>query len=167
MSFVHIEVELYINDDSLVSRRSFVVLIIGTLNSCFILMISGRLTIDPSMEYKPSTMTRIFFQGRCVLGCPCEMTSVKSCRKSIMLLCLNTRIEAPDKRAPKTMELWFSSSLIIKQPCVSKKYQSSVPHTFFLTLPTREGMVVELVANPIETQIASSLPTNSATFRSM
>lgn len=91
-------------------------------------------------------MTRIFFQGRCVLGWPWEMTSRKSSRKLSILLCWKTRTEAPERRAPKTMEAWLSSSEIIKHP-----------------LLTRAGMVVELVAKPIETTMASSLPTKRAT----
>lgn len=33
-----------------------------------------------------------------------------------LLLCLNTRIVAPDNLAPKMRDVWLSSSLSIKQP---------------------------------------------------
>jgi len=41
-----------------------------TLYFLFNSRMPGRLTNVPSILYNPSTMTRIFFQGRCVLGCP-------------------------------------------------------------------------------------------------
>lgn len=66
-----------------------------------------------------------------------------------MLLCLKTRMEAPESRAPKIMELWFNSSLMIKQP-----------------FRTSEGMVVEFVAKPMDTTIAAGFPTNCATLLS-
>lgn len=33
-----------------------------------------------------------------------------------LLLCLNTRMVAPDSLAPKMRDVWLSSSLNIKQP---------------------------------------------------
>ena len=61
-------------------------------------------------------------------------------------LCLKTLILAPDNLAPSTSDEWFSSSLTIKSP-----------------LPTRVGMLVELVAKPIPNAIAAGLPRKRAT----
>ena len=133
-----------------------------TLNSRFNLIISGKFTIEPSIEYSPSTITTIFFQGRWVLGWPWEMASFSTFLKSIMLLCLNTRTEAPERRTPKMIELWLSSSLMTKQPCRESCESQSCLYRV-LTLLTRQGIVVEFVANPMETTIASSFPTKWAT----
>lgn len=56
---------------------------------------------------------------------------------------------APDARTPETMEAWFRASLRIRQP-----------------LLTRAGMTKLLVAKPMPSTIASSLPTKEATSRS-
>ena len=59
---------------------------------------------------------------------------------------MKTLIFAPDNLAPNTSDAWFSSSLTIRSP-----------------LPTRVGMLVELVAKPIPNVIAAGLPINRAT----
>jgi hypothetical protein len=82
------------------------------------LISSGKLTTDPSIEYNPSTMTTIFFHALFVRGCPSATTFRKSLLKSFILLCLNTRTEAPESLTPKIIELWFSSSLITRQPYI-------------------------------------------------
>ena len=66
-----------------------------------------------------------------------------------MSLCLNDRTAAPLSRVPNLIDEWLSSSEMTRQP-----------------LPTRAGMLVELVANPIDVMSASSLPTNLATSSS-
>ena len=68
---------------------------------------------------------------------------------AILPLCLKTLILAPDNLAPKMSDVWLSSSLMIKSP-----------------LPTRVGILEELVANPIPKTIAAGLPTNLATTAS-
>jgi hypothetical protein len=69
------------------------------------LISSGKLTTDPSIEYNPSTMTTIFFHALFVRGCPSATTFRKSLLKSFILLCLNTRTEAPESLTPKIIEL--------------------------------------------------------------
>lgn len=63
-----------------------------------------------------------------------------------MSLCLNHRTLAPLSRAPNRMDEWLNSSEMIKQP-----------------FPTNAGMVVELVAKPMDPTIADSVPANRAT----
>ena len=64
-------------------------------------------------------------------------------------LCLKARIFAPERRAPSTMELWLSASQMMRSPG-----------------PQMAGMTVELVAKPIPTTTAASLPTNRAVVSS-
>jgi hypothetical protein len=110
---------------------------------------AGRLHMVPSIEYKPSTIRRIFFHGRCVRGWPCEMTSRRRFSSDFMLLCLNMRTLAPENRTPTRIDAWLSSSEMTRQP-----------------LPTTAGITVELVAKPMDTIVASSWPTNLATSAS-
>jgi hypothetical protein len=112
-------------------------------------MTTGRLTTVPSIEYRPSTMSRIFFHGRCVRGMPCEMHSRSRLSSSFMSLCLNCRMLAPDRRAPKRSDEWLYSSEMISVPA-----------------PAMAGIVVEFVAKPIEMMHASGWPTKRATRRS-
>uniref|UniRef100_A0A6B0UY00 Uncharacterized protein n=1 Tax=Ixodes ricinus TaxID=34613 RepID=A0A6B0UY00_IXORI len=108
--------------------------------------ISGSFTIEPSMLYTPSTMITIFFQGRWVRGCPPTMASLSFLSRSAMLLCLKTRMVAPDRRQPRMREAWLSSSLRMRQPFWA-----------------RPGMLVELVAKPMPTVMQASTPRKRAT----
>lgn len=63
-----------------------------------------------------------------------------------VLLCLNTRMVAPDNRRPRIREAWLFSSLITRQP-----------------LETRLGRLRAFVAKPIPKVMASSAPTNLVT----
>ena len=112
-------------------------------------MMTGRFASVPSMENRPSTMSRIFFHGRCVFGWPWLMTSRNSSSSAFMSLCLNMRTFAPLSRTPYRIEAWLSSSEMTRQP-----------------LLTRPGMMFEFVAKPMELMSASSTPRNRATSAS-
>ena len=76
----------------------------------------------------PSTMTRIFFQGRRVRGAPIDTASRSTASNASASLCLKERIRAPDARQPLTMDAWLSSSETTRSP-----------------LPTSAGTVVLFV----------------------
>jgi hypothetical protein len=111
---------------------------------------AGKFTIVPSIEYRPSTMTMIFFHGLCVFGWPCAITSLSRVSSAFISLCLNILTLAPLNLTPTRMLAWLSSSLMTKHP-----------------LPTRAGMIVLLVANPMDMIVAASTPTNLATNASV
>mmetsp|Transcript_8103 Transcript_8103/g.25439 ORF Transcript_8103/g.25439 Transcript_8103/m.25439 type:complete len:208 (-) Transcript_8103:384-1007(-) len=111
--------------------------------------IAGRFTISPSIEYTPSIMTRILVHGRRVRGWPSTTASRSTFSRLTASLWLNTRMRAPDARAPFTIDRWFSESEMIREP-----------------LPISAGTVVAFVPYPMLYTTASSTSRNCATSRS-